>query len=153
MANFYDSLNEELRTFISKQKIVFIGTASESGRIHISPKSLDTFRCIDNNTIAYLDLIGSGNDTAANLSKNDHMTMMFCSFDEDPLILRLFGKGEVISQEGDSWNDYFRYFSDSPGKRQIILLKIDLVQTSCGTSVPIYEFKSERAKLNEWENK
>ncbi|MCF6148925.1 MAG: pyridoxamine 5'-phosphate oxidase family protein [Candidatus Kuenenia sp.] len=150
MAEFFTELNRELQEFISRQKMFFIATASEKGTIAISPKCLDTFRCLDNTTILYLDLTGSGNETAKNLKENGRMTIMFCSFDKDPMILRLYGKGEVIQQDNEKWERFYQYFPDIPGKRQIILLHIESVQTSCGTSVPIYEFKRERTKLNAW---
>lgn len=150
MAEFFNELNKELQEFIARQKMFFVATASEKGAIAISPKCLDTFRCLDYKTIAYLDLTGSGNETAENLRENGRMTIMFCSFDKDPLILRLYGTGEVIQQDNEKWNEFYQYFPDIQGTRQIILLHIKSVQTSCGTSVPIYEFKRERTKLNTW---
>jgi hypothetical protein len=67
MAKLYSSLNEDLQKFISEQKLFFTATAPKSGRINLSPKGIDTFRCINNKTVAYLDLTGSGNETAAHL--------------------------------------------------------------------------------------
>lgn len=150
MAKFYGQLTSKLQTFIQKQKIFFTATAPVSGRINLSPKGIDTFCCIDVNTVAYLDLTGSGNETAAHLYENSRMTIMFCSFDENPLILRLYGQGEVISQNSNRWHHLHSLFSSTPGERQIILLSIESVQTSCGFGVPIYEFKEERETLVNW---
>ncbi|MDR4509476.1 MAG: pyridoxamine 5'-phosphate oxidase family protein [Candidatus Brocadiaceae bacterium] len=145
MTEFYQELNETLQAFISRQKIFFVATVREKGPIHLSPKSSKTLCCIDKKTVAYLDLMGTGNETAINLDTDRRMTIMFCSFDKGPMILRLYGKGDVICQDDRKWNAYFRHFSDIPEKRQIIILDIDSAQTSCGTSVPLYEFKGERA--------
>ena len=153
MAKFYDRLNDELKTFISEQKIFFTATAPSSGRINLSPKGIDTFRCIDATTVAYLDLTGSGNETAAHLHENERITIMFCSFDKNPLILRLYGRGKVISQQSDCFNNLHYLFPKIAGERQIILLNIDSIQTSCGFGVPIYEFKEDRETLIDWATK
>ncbi len=150
MAKFYSQLTSQLQTFIQQQKIFFTATAPSSGRINLSPKGIDTFRCIDRQTVAYLDLTGSGNETAAHLHENGKITIMFCSFDENPLILRLYGRGEVISRQSDRFKNLHSLFPDTPGERQIILLNIESAQTSCGFGVPIYEFKEERKTLIDW---
>ena len=153
MAKFYDELNNELRNFISEQKIFFTATAPNNGRVNLSPKGMDTFRCFDNKTVGYLDLTGSGNETAAHISENGRMTIMFCSFSEKPLILRLYGKGEIIHLNSEKWKNYFPNFSSFVGERQIIVLNIESLQTSCGFGVPVYELKEEREKLLEWAEK
>jgi hypothetical protein len=153
MAKFYSELNDSLRKFIEEQKIFFTATAPTEGRINLSPKGMDTFRCIDTRTVAYLDLTGSGNETAAHLNENERMTIMFCSFSEQPLILRLYGHGKVILPRNQEWDNLYGSFDSLPGERQIIVLKINSVQTSCGYAVPIYELKSEREKLVQWANK
>ena len=142
-----------MQSFIQKQKIFFNASAPHSGRINLSPKGIDTFRCVDLTTVAYLDLTGSGNETAAHLYENGRMTIMFCSFDDNPLILRLYGQGEVINNKSDRFEELHSLFSDIPGERQIILLNIESVQTSCGFGVPVYEFKEERDTLIDWATK
>ncbi|HEY9850047.1 MAG TPA: pyridoxamine 5'-phosphate oxidase family protein [Leptolyngbyaceae cyanobacterium] len=153
MAKFYSQLNEELRSFIAEQKLFFTATAANSGRINLSPKGRDTFRCIDDRTVAYLDLTGSGNETAAHLLENGRMTIMFCSFSEKPLILRLYGRGKTISQRHQDWVKFYSLFKPTPGDRQIIVLDVESVQTSCGYGVPIYELKEERETIVEWATK
>ena len=153
MAKFYAQLNPELQTFIQKQKIFFTATAPRAGRINLSPKGIDTLCCIDEKQVAYLDLTGSGNETAAHLHENGRMTMMFCSFEEKPMILRLYGQGEVISLNSEGGNQLKSLFARIPGERQIMLLKIESVQTSCGFGVPVYEFKEERKTLIDWAEK
>jgi hypothetical protein len=153
MAKFYSDLNPSLQNFIKEQKVFFTATAPQKGRINLSPKGIDTFRCIDNKTVAYLDLTGSGNETSAHLQENSRMTIMFCSFSENPLILRLYGQGKVIRPREKEWQKFYVLFNSLPGKRQIIVLEVESAQTSCGFGVPIYEFKEERPTLMEWANK
>ena len=150
MAKFYSQLTSELQTFIQQQKIFFTATAPHSGRINLSPKGIDTFRCLDASTVAYLDLTGSGNETAAHLHENGRMTIMFCSFTADPLILRLYGQGEVINKKSDRFSNLQALFAPLPGERQIILLNIESLQTSCRFGVPVYEFQQERETLIDW---
>ncbi len=150
MGKFYTELNRDIKGFIAEQRIFFVATAPEKGRINLSPKGMDTFRCIDNKRVAYLDLTGSGNETAAHLFEDGRMTIMFCSFSERPLILRLYGRGRIVRQQDREWQEFYRLFSPLPGMRQIIILEIESVQTSCGYGVPVYEFKKERDTLLNW---
>jgi hypothetical protein len=150
MAKFYSQLDESLQEFIAQQKLFFTATAPRSGRVNLSPKGIDTFRCLDFRTVAYLDLTGSGNETAAHLNENGRITVMFCSFSQQPLILRLYGQGRVVLPRHQEWDKFHAFFPDIPGERQIILMDIDSVQTSCGFGVPIYEFQEERKTLTNW---
>jgi Pyridoxamine 5'-phosphate oxidase len=150
MSKFYSELTDELIKFIEQQKIFFTATAPPDGRINLSPKGMDTFRCLSRTQVAYLDLTGSGNETAAHLRENGRMTIMMCSFSDDPLILRLYGQGEVISPLHDLWPDLLAEFPDIPGQRQIILLSIESLQTSCGYAVPTCTEVTERPKLQKW---
>lgn len=153
MAKFYTELNPSLRDFIEEQKIFFTATAPKEGRINLSPKGVDTFRCINNVTVAYLDLTGSGNETAAHLNENGRMTIMFCSFSEKPMILRLYGQGRVILPRDKEWKHFYDFFTPILGKRQIMVLNINSVQTSCGYGVPVYELQEERKTIREWADK
>ena len=153
MAKFYSDLDASLQNFIKEQKIFFTATAPQNGRINLSPKGIDTFRCIDNKTVAYLDLTGSGNETSAHLNEDSRMTIMFCSFSDNPLILRLYGQGKVIRPRDKEWQTFYSLFKPLPGERQIIVIEVDSAQTSCGFGVPVYEFKEERKTLIEWANK
>jgi hypothetical protein len=150
MAKFFPRLDEHLRDFIAEQKIFFTATAPAGGRINLSPKGMDTLRCIDDATVAYLDLTGSGNETAAHLSEDGRMTIMFCSFGDSPLILRLYGRGRVVRAGDGGWDALRPHFRSYPGERQIVVLEIESAQTSCGFGVPVYELKRERPTLVEW---
>jgi hypothetical protein len=155
MAKFYQQLTEDLQNFIKKQKIFFTASApiSDEGRVNLSPKGMDTFRCLDEKTVAYLDLTGSGNETAAHVKENGRLTVMFCSFDEKPLILRLYGNGEIVSPNSENWEHLHGQFPSLRGERQIIVLHIESLQTSCGFGVPVFETGKERKKLIEWAEK
>jgi hypothetical protein len=153
MAKFYSEINPSLQNFIKEQKIFFTATAPQKGRINLSPKGIDTFRCLDNKTVAYLDLTGSGNETSAHLNEDSRITIMFCSFSEKPLILRLYGQGKVIRPRDKEWQKFYSLFNPVTGERQIIVVEVDSAQTSCGYGVPVYEFKEERETLIEWATK
>ena len=153
MAKFFSELDGALRSFIREQKIFFTASAPVDGRINLSPKGMDTFRCLDAKRVAYLDLTGSGNETAAHLLENGRLTIMFCSFSEKPLILRLYGRGRVVRPRDAEWEELRAEFGPAVGERQIILLDIVSGQTSCGFAVPVYELKEERPTLTEWTEK
>ena len=150
MARFYPQLNDDLCAFIAQQHVFFTATAPSRGRINLSPKGMDTFRCLGPTTVAYLDLTGSGNETGAHLREDGRLTIMFCSFAERPLILRLYGRGRVVARGGAEWSEFAAGFVELPGTRQIIILDIDSVQTSCGFGVPRYAFEGERPTLTAW---
>jgi hypothetical protein len=150
MAKFRAELDERLTEYIRGQKIFFTATAPREGRINLSPKGMDTFRILGNTTVAYLDLTGSGNETSAHLLENGRMTVMFCSFSEKPLILRLYGRGRVVGPKDPEWRDLASNFPPLPGARQIVVLRIESLQTSCGFGVPRYELVGERDSLVEW---
>lgn len=151
MAKQYPSLDDELSDFIRQQKLFFVATASD-GRINLSPKGMDTLRILDANTVAWLNVTGSGNETAAHVLEDGRMTMMFCAFEGRPLILRLYGKARVYHAHDAEWPHWTRHFNLLPGTRQIFVLDIELVQTSCGLGVPFFYYQGERGKLIDWAN-
>jgi hypothetical protein len=154
MAKFYDELNSTLENFIGEQRMFFTASApSGGGRVNLSPKGIDTFRCLDEKTVAYLDLTGSGNETSAHVLENGRLTIMFCSFTDKPLILRLYGRGEIVRPDDDKWQLLHRHFDSIAGERQIVVLHIESLQTSCGWGVPVYDFRDEREQLIEWAEK
>jgi len=154
MAKQYSQLTGELSDFIRRQKIFFVGTAASDGRVNVSPKGMDTLRVVSANRVVWLNLTGSGNETAAHLLESNRITLMFCSFEGTPLILRLYGQAQVFHPRDAEWNGLIQLFPGIPGTRQIIDVSIDLVQTSCGWGVPLFDFKDERDQLEKWaENK
>ena len=155
MAQFLPALTPELREFIARQHLFFTASAptSAGGRVNCSPKGMDTFRVLSDSEVAYLDLTGSGNETAAHLRENGRITLMFCAFHDKPLILRLYGHGEAIHPRDAAWDALVRHFHELPGQRQIIRVRIESVQTSCGFAVPLYVFEGHRDLLTKWAEK
>jgi hypothetical protein len=153
MAKQLEGLNPDLIAFIESQKMFFVGTARKEGRVNLSPKGMDTFRVIHENRIVWLNLTGSGNETATHLSENSRMTILFCAFEGKPLILRLYGAAKVYHERDAIFQEHIDLFPANPGARQIIVLEIDLVQTSCGYAVPLMDFKEERSILKSWAEK
>jgi hypothetical protein len=150
MSKFYNKITTRLHKFIAQQKIFFVATAPNSGRINLSPKGMDSFRVLSENRVLWLNVTGSGNETAAHLLENKRITIMFCSFEKAPNILRLYGTGKEIKEGDASWNELIQLFPETPGTRQIFDIHVDSAQTSCGMSIPYYEFKGERNDLNNW---
>ena len=153
MAKFYTELNEELSAFIARQHVFFTATATGEGHINLSPKGMNSLRCIDNKTVAYLDVTGSGNETAAHVLADGRITLMFCSFDTQPLILRLYGHGRVLRPRDPEWPQRLALFEPLPGARQIMVIDIESVQTSCGYGVPRFKLIGERDTLSRWAEK
>ena len=155
MGKFHDCIKEVHKSFIAEQHIFFVATApiSGTGRINLSPKGLDCFRVLNDNKVAYMDLISSGNETSAHTLENGRITFMFCSFDSTPNILRLYGKGFAVLPTDKAWKEYAPGFTIYPSTRQIIVAEIDLVQTSCGFGVPLFEFTGDRDIHFEWADK
>ncbi len=152
MGKVFTSIQANHEEFIRKQRIFFVGSAPllEEGHVNISPKGHDVLRIFSANEVAYLDLTGSGNETSAHLIDNGRITFMFLAFEGPPLILRLYGKGEVILPDTPRWEELIPHFNLLPGARQIIYAKIDTVKTSCGFSVPFYTYNGERDTLQQW---
>ncbi len=150
MAKQYPSISPALQDFIEAQKLFFVGTAAADGRVNVSPKGMDSLRVLSPNRVVWLSVTGSGNESAAHIQELNRMTLMFCAFEGRPMILRLYGKADVIYPRHERWEELKRQFPDLPGTRQIFELTIDLVQTSCGMSIPFFDYVGERDDLNTW---
>ncbi len=153
MGKQYGEISERWADFIRAQRIFFVATATQDGRINVSPKGLDSLRILGPNRVAWLNLTGSGNESAAHVLSSPRMTLMFCAFSGDPVILRLYGQARAIHQKDPEWPDMFALFPPLPGSRQIFDVAIDLVQTSCGFGVPYYDFAGDRPDLKDWTQK
>ncbi|GAA3936815.1 pyridoxamine 5'-phosphate oxidase family protein [Litoribacillus peritrichatus] len=153
MAKQFSELSGKHIEFIGNQKIFFVATAAETGRVNLSPKGGDSLRVISPTEIAWLNLTGSGNESASHVLQNSRMTLMFCAFEGKPLILRAYGNARVLHQGDDEWESYCSQFPYSVASRQIFVLDVNLVQSSCGMSVPYFSFDSERDDLEKWSEK
>lgn len=153
MSKLIQEITPDLQDFIKEQKIFFVATAAQQGRINLSPKGHDTLRVLSPKKIVWLNLTGSGNETAAHLLLNNRITIMMCAFEGKPLILRLYGHGKAYHEGDAQFQKHIGLFEENTGSRQIIEMDIDLVQTSCGYSIPFMDFKEERGQLNSWSKK
>jgi hypothetical protein len=157
MAKQFERIEPAHAAFIGQQHIFFTASAAAAGRVNISPREATAFRILDANTVTYLDQTGSGMETAAHLRLSGRLTIMFCGFENVPMILRLYGKGRAIPRGTPEYDELLATAYDNqetPGARQIVRLDVDLVQTSCGNGVPLFDYKQERPTLRRWaENK
>jgi len=153
MAKKLDYITPELAEFIGQQHIFFVGTAMEEGRINVSPKGMDSLRVTGPNKVVWLNLTGSGNETATHVAHAPRMTIMFCAFEGKPLILRLYGTAKVVHAHDDKFESLRKLFPESPGSRQVFEMDVDLVQTSCGFAVPEMAFRNDRMILKDWAEK
>jgi len=152
MAKVLPAITDDLRAFIAAQSVYFTASAplAADGHVNLSPKGLDTFRVLGDTRVAYLDLTGSGNETAAHTAENGRITFMFCAFSGRPKILRLFGRGRAVLPGSAEWPELASAFEEVPGVRQIIVADIHRVQTSCGFGVPLMGPAEDRDQLVRW---
>lgn len=152
MGKVFDFIDEPLRTFIEAQRMFFIGTAplSQDGHINLSPKGHDTLRVIDELTLAYLDLTGSGAETIAHVRENGRVVVMFCAFDGPPNIVRIHGQGEVLLPDHDDFGELRALFGEFLGVRSIIRIRAERVADACGYAVPLFEYLGERDQLRKF---
>jgi hypothetical protein len=153
VAEQFKTIAPQHRAFVEKQHVFFVASAAAGSRINLSPKGLDSLRVLDERTVVYLDLTGSGNETAAHIKTDGRLTLMFCAFEGPPLILRLYGRGRVLRRGGGEYAALLETCFDGVeriGARQMVQLDVELVQTSCGYAVPNLVFRTERQGLDAW---
>jgi hypothetical protein len=127
-----------------------VGTATALESINLSPKGMDSLRVLGPRRVAWLNVTGSGNETAAHVQREPRMTLMFCAFEGPPLVLRLYGKARAFHREDREWLRLAALFPPLPGARQLFDVTVELVQASCGMSVPFFDYVGERTALSEW---
>lgn len=150
MGKQFPTLGEDHIAFIGQQHLFFTGSAAREGRVNVSPKGMDCLRVLSPNRIIWLNLTGSGNETAAHLADSPRLTLMWCSFATRPLILRTYGTARMIHHAHPDWPALAALLPDHPGARQIVDLTIDLVQSSCGYAVPFMDYREDRPTLRTW---
>ncbi|NOI75371.1 pyridoxamine 5'-phosphate oxidase family protein [Vibrio coralliilyticus] len=153
MGKQFSELSDKHISFIEQQKLYFVGTAADKGSVNLSPKGGDSLRVISPTQIAWLNLTGSGNESAAHVLNNQRMTLMFCAFEGAPLILRAYGQASVLHNKDAEWKKYVSLFPESAAARQIFILDINMVQSSCGMSVPYFSYEGDREDLAKWSEK
>jgi hypothetical protein len=149
MGKTYDKLDDQLIDFIKAQQMFFVATAplSGEGRVNLSPKGYDSFVVIDETTVAWLDLGGSGIETMAHIKENGRITIMFCAFEGKANIVRLYGSGEAVQLDDERFPGLLRLFPGFEKARAIVTVKLNRVSDSCGWGVPFYEYKGQREQL------
>ena len=150
MSKFFDTITPELAKFIRAQPVFFVATAAPAARINLSPKGMDTFRVLDKKRVAYLDLTGSGNETAAHLMHDGRITIMFCAFDKNAEIARIYGRGAVVHPTDKRWPKLISHFPKLSGVRQIMEIRVESAMTSCGYGVPRMREMTERDTLEKY---
>jgi hypothetical protein len=152
MGKVYDAIDEKLSAWLSAQKIFFVATAplSQQGHVNCSPKDGRSFQILDERTVVYLDLTGSGVETIAHVKENGRIVLMFCAFSSAPNIVRMHGQGKVIESRHGDFLTLKARFGIVPGLRSFIRVGLTRVSTSCGFGVPLYEFLGNRNQLAAW---
>ncbi len=152
MGKTYEKLDDKLVNFIKAQKMFFVATAPmlEDGHVNLSPKGYDSFKVLDEHTVAYLDMGGSGIETLAHVKENGRITIMFCAFEGKANILRLYGKATAINFDEAGFADMLALFPHYDHARTIFKINITRIQDACGWGVPFYEFKEERDQLKRY---
>ncbi len=153
MGKKYPQISDRHRVFIERQKLFFVATGAPEARINLSPKGMDSLRVLDANRLIWLNLTGSANETAAHLLEDDRMTLMFCAFEGDPLILRLYGHARSVHAGDGEWEALIGQFPPIPGARQVLVMEVDLVHRSCGFGAPLFDYRGERGLLEGWAGK
>jgi hypothetical protein len=152
MGRVLDGIGAELAAFLEAQPVFFVATAPDDpdGFVNCSPKGLDTFRVLDDHTVAYLDLTGSGVETVAHLRDNGRITLMFCAFTGRPDIVRLHGRGRVVPADTSDAAPLLARFPEIPGARSVIVVAVERVSSSCGFAVPRMTLDGPRDELVTW---
>ncbi len=162
MAKVFDRLDEHQREWIAAREMFFVATAplAADGRVNCSPKGpMGTFRVLDDHTVAYLDMVGSGAETVAHLRENGRIVVMFCAFDGPPQILRLHGRGEIVAAEDPRFEElYARADFEAPhdieeARRAVILVEVERIADACGYGVPLMSYEGERVHAEKWAEK
>jgi hypothetical protein len=153
MSKLHEGITPTLREWIEAQHLFFVATAplDPDGHVNISPRGTPgTFVVIDERTVAWLDLTGSGAETIAHLRENARIVVMFCAFDGPPQIVRLHGRGRIVVPAHEEWDGLVSYFPDKLGARAVIVVDVTRVSDSCGFAIPRFTYVDDRDLLDRW---
>jgi hypothetical protein len=145
----YDEITPELADWIGRQRVFFVATAplAAEGLVNCSPKGMDTFRVLGPREVAYLDLTGSGVETIAHLRENGRIVLMFCAFENAPQIVRLHGRGDVLTPDAQGFAELRSLFPEYAGVRSVVRVGLTRIGDSCGFGVPRYDYAGDRDGL------
>ena len=151
MGKVFDTIDEEMENWIRQRELFFVATAplSSKGLLNCSPKGLDSFRVLGPTTVGYVDITGSGIETAAHLQENGRIVIMFCAFDGPPKIVRLYGTGKFHSLDSREFDRWKHRFGNHVGVRGMVEVNLTRISDSCGFGVPKFEFKGQRETLSQ----
>jgi hypothetical protein len=151
VGNEYPTINSYLADFIARQPMFFVATAAVDGHVNVSPKGgAGTLVIVDEQTVAYLDLTGSGSETIAHIRALNRITLMWCAFEGPPNIVRVQGTARVVTRDTDEWNEWAPRFPEVPGARAIIVVTANRISDSCGMAVPYLDYVADRDDLTRW---
>ena len=158
MGRTYEHIDEHLRGWIARQPLFFVGTAPLTGEGHVNvwPKGpIGTLRVLDDRTVAYLDVVGSGAETIAHLRENGRIVVMLCSFSGPPRSVRLHGRGRVVPARDDEFGELlarggFEEPAAVEARRALVVVDVTRVSDSCGYGVPLMAFEGERPHQDAW---
>ena len=151
MGSVLPAIDADLAAWLTAQPVFFVSTAplGADQHLNLSPKGLTgTFTVLDDHTVAYLDLTGSGVETIAHLRENGRIVLMFCSFDGRPRIIRLHGRGRIVLPHDEAFAGLVGRFSDHPGIRSVIVVDVTRIGDSCGYAVPTMTYQEDREILD-----
>jgi hypothetical protein len=152
MGNVYERIDDRRRDWIARQALFFVGTAplGADGHVNVSPKGpIGSLRVLDDHTVAYLDVFGSGTETIAHVRENGRIIVMLCAFDGPPRILRLHGRGTVLVDGDEGFEELLaRAAFDEPSipeaRRAVVVVDVSRVADSCGYGVPLMSYEGRR---------
>ena len=155
MADTFERIDAKLQAWIAQQHVYFVATAprADDGFVNLSPKGLDSLRVLDDHTVAYLDLTGSGVETIAHLNENGRIVVMLCAFDGPPRIVRLHGHGSVVRPTDAGFDALAAQFAKRQGVRSVICINVTRISDSCGYGVPMMGFVADREAMPKWAEK
>jgi hypothetical protein len=152
VGHLYERIDEHHRDWIARQALFFVGTAplGADGHVNVSPKGpIGSLRVLDDHTVAYLDVFGSGTETIAHVRENGRIIVMVCAFDGPPRILRLHGRGTVLVDGDEGFEELLaRAAFDEPSipeaRRAVVVVDVSRVADSCGYGVPLMSYEGDR---------
>lgn len=152
MGKLHDAIDARLQTFIQRQHVFFVATApsGDEGRVNVSPKGLVGLRVLGPREVAYLDYVGSGAETIAHVRENGRITLMLCAFEGPPLIVRIYGRGEVVEPQDEAFDRLRTLFPPSRLARSIVRIDVERIADSCGFGVPLMTYDRERTQYEGW---
>jgi predicted pyridoxine 5'-phosphate oxidase superfamily flavin-nucleotide-binding protein len=153
----YDTIDAPLRRWLAKQPMFFVATAPNdaAGHLNLSPKGGEgTFHVLGPTTVAYVDFVGSGVETAAHLRENGRIVLMFNAFAGPPKIVRFHGRGRVLAEDSEEFAALLPTLSLPADARRlargIVVVEVERISDSCGFGVPRMELVAERDQLQRW---